>query len=256
MKRLMIILALIALLLPAAALADTGTAPLIKDDLDLLTDAEEALLYEEMLKVSPYGKPIFWTTNQSGEAAKKAEAYYRSVNGTQSGVLFMIDMNTRMVYIFSDGALFKTVTRSRALTITDNVYRYASRKDYSGCALEAFSQINALIAGQRINEPMKIASNLLLSAAAALLVTCILITRRYRMGKVDQKTGIDLPVASAVYLGGTTFAAKITEDHNRLVRQVKTDISSDSDSGGGSSGGGGGGGGGGGSSGGGGGHGF
>ena len=129
MKKLLIILALIAVLLPAAASAEPDADPLIRDDLDLLTGAEEAQLYEEMLKVSPYGRPIFWTTDRSGEAAKKAETFYRSVNGTQSGVLFMIDMNTRMVYIFSDGALFKTVTRARARTITDNVYRYASRKD-------------------------------------------------------------------------------------------------------------------------------
>ena len=253
MKRLMSVLLLLMLLTPVC-FGETDLSPVIRDDLDLITDAQEALLREEMLKVSPYGRPVFWTTDERGEAAAKAERFYRSVNGKMSGVLFMIDMKTRMLYIFSDGAVYRTVTRAQARTITDNVYRYASREDYSACALEAFRQINALLAGEKIARPMKIVSNALLSLAAALLAACLVITRRYRMGKAGQKTGLDIPVAAAVYLGGTAFTAKIVEDRSRMIRQVKTDISSDS--GGGSSGGGGGGGGGGGSSGGGGGHGF
>ncbi len=44
-----------------------------------------------------------------------------------------------------DGAVYEVVTTDYANTVADNVYRYASREDYYGCAREAFEEIHALL---------------------------------------------------------------------------------------------------------------
>lgn len=82
----------------------------------------------------------------------------------------MIDMDNRNIWIHSNGAIYRTITKSYADTITDNVYTYASAQDYYGCASEAYTQMATLLAGRRIAQPMKYISNALLALIIALLI--------------------------------------------------------------------------------------
>ena len=50
-----------------------------------------------------------------------------------------------------------------AYSITDNTYTYATNKDYYGCASYSFKQINTILSGGKIAEPMRYTSNIFIA---------------------------------------------------------------------------------------------
>ena len=146
-------------------LDDNGYQIVIDDGADIFTESEESLIYSKMIPIKKYGNVVLKTTNMNKyqSTGYYAEMYYYNKFGNQSGTIFLIDMNNRMIYIFSDGEIYKTITKSRALTITDNVYQYASKGNYYECASVAFEQIEALMENKKIEEPMKYTSNALIA---------------------------------------------------------------------------------------------
>ncbi|MBQ6173980.1 MAG: TPM domain-containing protein [Clostridia bacterium] len=260
MKRLvsaLLALLIFSLLTAPAALCEAANEPILADDAGLFTEDQEALLTEGMRTVSAFGVPMLWTTRESGSTARLAEAYYHDRIGTESGVLFVINMNERMIYLFSDGEMYRTVTPSRARTITDNVYSGASRGDYYACATEAFSQIRDLMNGNRIAEPMRIITCVILALTLATVIIYLL------AGAIHtQRTALRKGEFIGVLPRSLTPSQREYRVIPKLLAETTVSVSivrHDSDSGGGGGGGGGrsgggGGGGGGGHSGGGGGH--
>lgn len=82
-----------------------------------------------------------------------------------NGTIFVIDRCLNEIYLYSDGQAHKIITNSRARSITDNTYTYARDKDYYTCAYKVFAQIETLMQGKRIAEPMRY-------LCSALLVNC------------------------------------------------------------------------------------
>ena len=242
---------MILLFIPAVVMADeyeglNGNFKIyIEDDADLLTSDEEADLAETMKGVTAYGGAAFVTTaSNAGTTQYYAERVFREKFGRGSGVVFCVDMDNRYLYIFSDGAIYSTLTRAKANTITDNVYRYASRGDYYGCAQEAFREMNELLAGRKIAEPMKNICNAILAVLIAMLIFFIII-----------KAASSARSASVAEMVEGLSSSKVNASpaNVRFLGETRRYSPVERSSGGGSSGGGGGGGG---SSGGGGGHGF
>ena len=150
---------------------DTDYSVIIDDEADLLSEEEESLLALTMRQVTAYGHAAFKSVSSNSYSTSYfAEKYYHELFGSQSGTLFLIDMDNREIYLFSDGAIYRVVTSSYAYTITDNVYRYASSSNYYLCANEAFSQIHTLLSGHKIAQPMKYISNTLLALILAALI--------------------------------------------------------------------------------------
>ncbi|MBR3002630.1 MAG: TPM domain-containing protein [Clostridia bacterium] len=148
---------------------------IIEDDANLLTEVEESQLKAQMNELTEYGNIVFKSINDNhSTTASYASKYYHQTLGTQSGTLFLIDMDNRKIYIFSDGENYKTITSSKAETITDNIYTYATKKQYYQCAKEAFSQIYILLEGGKIAEPMKYISNGLIAIMLALFVNFVI----------------------------------------------------------------------------------
>ncbi|MBE6017768.1 MAG: TPM domain-containing protein [Lachnospiraceae bacterium] len=229
---------------------DTSYVAVIEDDAGLIIDTERVM--ESMKPITEYGNVMLKTLDENDDsAAYFAEHYLHDNFGKSSSVIFLIDMDNRKVYIFSDGAMYKTITRSKAEVITDNIYRYATKEDYDSCAVKAFEQINTLLEGHRIAEPMHIIGIAFISILLGLIICFIMI-----WSSTKRK-----PVGSRELIRGTDTSVRITEPEASFVSYSKTYSPVSSGGGGGSSGGGGGssgggGGGGGGSSGGGGGHSF
>lgn len=149
----------------------TGFQVLIEDDANLLVNEEREALLEEMKGITQYGHAIFKTVDEnSSSVGGYAERFYQSKFGRDSGTIFLIDMDNRKIWIYSDGEVYKVITKSYADTITDNVYRHASAADYYYCASKAFQQITELLSGHRIAQPMKYISNFLLSLVVGLLI--------------------------------------------------------------------------------------
>lgn len=155
---------------------ETGYRIILEDDAGLLSKEERAQLASEMQDITAYGNAAFKTVTFNGTAtADFARNYYYELFGQESGTLFLIDMDNRELYIFSNGAIQKIITTAYANTITDNVYRYASSENYYRCASEAFEQITALLSGHRIAQPMKYICNALLALILAALINYFIV---------------------------------------------------------------------------------
>ncbi len=224
---------------------NTNYTAFIDDRALLLTDEEEKKLMNDMIPLTEYGHIAFVSIDENDYSTSSyANTYYHEHFNQDSGSIFLIDMDNREIYIFSDGYNYKTITSSKAYSITDNIYTYASDEDYYTCASLAFSQMKALLSGGKILEPMRYTSNVFLALVISFFFSFIFVLSHSKIKKASDKSIIkNCDISFTI---GKTFAEK-TGSH-RVYSPP-----SDSSSGGGSSGGGGGGGG---SSGGGGGHSF
>ncbi len=135
---------ILALLWQISAVADN--LPIIKDEAELLTEEEEASLYQEMLPICQYGIPVMWTTNEDGEFRTLIPAFsQRQSLGGESWTVFMINMKTRVIAIYSNGELWKYITTDVANEITGNIYKLAGAGQYYDCASAAFAQIISVL---------------------------------------------------------------------------------------------------------------
>lgn len=168
--------------------AYNGYDVIIEDDADLLTSVEENRLYEVMEPITAYGNVAFVTIYENDRSTESfCRNYYREQFGTASGTLFVIDMDNRYIWIHSDGAIYKVITKSYADTITDNSYSYASDEEYYACAEKAFSQILARLEGHKIAQPMKYISNALLAVILGLLLNFGVVKLMSRTSKPGEK---------------------------------------------------------------------
>lgn len=208
----------------------TGYSVFIDDSADLLSKQEEAALCTDMQPITAFGNALFVSVSENPySAAVYAENYYYSQCPGESGTLFLIDMDNRVIQIYSDGSVYRVVTADYAYTITDNVYRYAGDGSYYQCASKAYGQIYALLQGQKIAQPMKYISNLFLALLLALLVNYFLVRLLSRARKPSRRKLLNhVPIR----WNGRNLRKK-------LISQKKVYISSGSGGGGHSSGGGG-----------------
>lgn len=246
-KKLIFVIALFCFLLPFKVSA-SGYKVILDDEADLFSESEEEQLKEKMQELVVYGNIMVVTiSDNSTSTSSYAEWRYHSEFGTSSGTMFIIDMDNRNIYIFSDGNNYDVINDRIATIITDNIYRYASQEKYYECMYEGLDQAGKVLSGQRISQPMKYISNfilaLILSASACFIYT----VSKFRLKKFSRGE-LETSITKS-------FNVNSVEVRKIGQHRVYSPQSSDS-GGGGSSGGGGGGGGGGGSSGGGGGHSF
>lgn len=221
---------------------DTGYEVHIDDDAGLLTDDELAKLSSQMEAITEWGNVAFVTTTYNPSSADDyARNYSYSHFGQGSSTLFLIDMDNRKVYIFSNGYIYKTITKAYANTITDNIYTYATDARYYDCASKAFSQINILLSGGRISQPMKYISNALIALVLAFIINFIVI-RIYSKKKAAKGREIINNIFSQCNLHNANC---VMTGQTRVYDPPSSSSSSDGGGGGGGSGGGGGGGGGG-----------
>lgn len=196
------ILTFLLLILPGASVyasvyenQDTNYEVIIDDQADLLTDAEEADLLEDMKPITEYGNVAFVSISDNPYHSTEtfAREFYRQYFAQNSGTVFLIDMDHRYIWIHSDGAVYKRITTSYANTITDNVYSYASDQDYYDCASNAYEQIYTLLEGGKIAQPMKYICNLLLAIILALLINFFIVmwySRSKKASTSEVLTGI------------------------------------------------------------------
>ena len=139
-----------------------------------------------------------------------------------------------MIYIVSAGDNYNIVTKRKAEIITDNIYRYASREEYYECADKAFEQIGIILDGGKIAEPMRHASNVVISIVLAFFINFFIVLGASKIKKASASEV--LKNCDIAFEAGNVSGTK-TGTHS-----VYSPVSESS--GGGSSGGGGGGGGG------------
>lgn len=167
---------------------ETGYYVLLHDDAQLLSPDQEKQLAAKMRGVTAYGNAVFKTISyNSYSASSYAEDFYYDIFGQSSGTLFLIDMDNRELYLFNSEDISYTITSSYSDTITDNVYRYASKEDYYTCASKTFEQIQTLLAGRRIAQPMKYICNALLALILAALINYFVAMRTANSAKASSR---------------------------------------------------------------------
>lgn len=171
---------------------ETNYSVIIEDDAQLLTKEEIDSLLNDMKPLTEQGNIAFKTINQnSNSTSLYASNYYYQLFGAESGTLFLIDMDNRYIYIYSDGTNYNTITQDKANIITDNVYKYASNGDYYKCASETFKQINILLNGGKIMEPMRYISNIIISFISAFVLNFLIVLFSTEIRKSKNKEIID-----------------------------------------------------------------
>ena len=229
MKKILAFLLLLALLVPGLAAAETqtrkneetGYIAVIEDGAGLLDAAEYDGLFGTMMPITEHCNVGFYTyQGQSREyVMTKAKTWANEVFKAYPGgtcTLFIIDMATRQLAVWSSSDVQKTLTQAKSYTITDNVYSYASRKEYARCAETAFNQINRVLRGEKLSGPMRIISNVLMALLAALLLAYLFISAR-----MEQEVKVSLPEITTATVGaGAVIAAKT------LTRKVRHTSSS------------------------------
>lgn len=232
------------------------TGVYIVDNEHLLSDSEVKMLTSDMGRIASHGKIIFVTTS-SKDAATTAESWYRNIAGKSSGVIFLIDMGCRQIYMFSDGAVYDKLGVYYANGITDNVYSYATNGKYYDCARTAFEQVGTVLEGDSLFIPMKYINSFFLSLSMSILLMYALAVSSRRRYSVFDDEGEDNKLLKYVERHNHVYFYNIQEVLDKVVYHISFSGGSSSDwSSSGFGGGGGFSGGGGGHSGGGGGHGF
>ena len=239
MNRILAFLLILTMLIPGFASAETmtqqngetGFMAVIEDSAGLLDAAEYDGVLATMMPITDICNAGFYT--YSGESKEyvmnKAKAWANKVF-TGTCTLFIIDMATRQLAVWSSDDILKTLTQAKGYTITDNVFSYASRGDYARCAETAFNQMYKVLKGEKVSGPMRIISNALLALLAAILLAYLFISAR-----MEQEVKVSLPeIATATVGAGAVIAAK------KLTRKVRHTSSSGGGGGGGGFGGGGG----------------
>ncbi len=219
---------------------DTGYVAAVLDWSDLLSDEEEEQLIDGMYAMTEWGNAIFCTCEsaQGSSAQDLAASIYEGMFGHgASGSIFFIDMYRRRLEIHSDGEVYETITVDYAQTITDNIYRMASEGDYYSCAAEAFRQMETLLAGGRIRQPMKHASNALLALALALFICYLYMAGSSRTASEKAQPKAD-PVFKGSISGLDVIPGRLT---SRVIQSSSSGRSGFSGGGGGGHSGGGGG---------------
>ena len=176
--------------------ADNGNMVVIDDSAELLTEGERELLLENMKAVTEYGHAAFVTINENDISAEKyARNRYYKLFGEQSGTLFLIDMDNRMIQFYSDGKSAKSINNTKSNEIADNIYKYASKEKYFECANEAFNQVLVVLQGGRLSTPMKHVTNALMAVCLGLLLNFLFVAfnrmRKVSIKKIDKEQVIE-----------------------------------------------------------------
>lgn len=239
MKKIVAFLLLLMLTVPCLAGAETktwmnettGFTAVIEDDANLIDSAEYNSVLETMQGITDYCHAGLYIYGGSSRdyVMDKAQKWG---NSTFSGdyTLFIIDMATRQLAVYSSERIYRIITQAKAYTITDNVYSYASRKQYASCAMTAFNQMHRTLKGETVSGPMRYISNALLALLGAILLAYLLISAR-----MEQEVKVSMPDIVTATVGVGAFIAG-----KRLIRKVKHESSSGHGGGGGFGGGGGG----------------
>lgn len=145
----------------------------LEDDAGLFTEIEKNKLKDQMTSLTEFGNIAVKTINENNyySTDSYADNYYHKNFNKESGTLLLIDMKYRNIYIFSDGDNYKVITKDKAYIITDNIYKYATNGNYFECAKEALIEINTLLNGGKILEPMRYISNAILSLTISAFFT-------------------------------------------------------------------------------------
>ncbi len=216
-----------------------GNLVRVDDKANLLSDDEMQDVIDEMIRISEYSDVIFLSINSNVyyDAADYISSYLSLTYAGDDVVVFLIDMDTRQIYLYAKGEPSTKISSEDCKNITDNVYRKASKEQYGDCAVNAFRQSAQLLSGKSILKPMKYIGCALLALMLSFMINYLMAVTT---STVNQQSSNAVPA-------GIFSEFDVKKGDYEVLRTMKYltpdgSGSGDGDFGGGGSGGGGGGG--------------
>ena len=207
----------------------------VYDFADLYTDDEEQKLYEQTKKfIEKYNMDFAIVTisenNKSSEVAY-ADDFYDYNDFDSDGVLFLIDMDNRQIYMSTTGYAIKMYTDARIDYLMDNVYKYMTDKEYYEGTSKYISLLSSLAEKGVPSGNESFASTgqiLLYSLIASFVITLIVMIVLVKKNKLVRKAN-----EAKAYLIDDSVKVDVVEE--RLVSTHTTKTKIETSSGGGSS---------------------
>ncbi len=213
----------------------TGYRFILDDEADFIDDDMEDALLSKMKETTAYCNVAVVTTTYHAYSSTEryAVATFESYFGQgANGVIFVIDRDLNEIYLAAEGKTQRIISNSKCDTICDNTYVYATSShdyDYYTCCFETIDQVNTVLSGGRISQPMKYISNIFIALAIGMIL-CFLYALKVSRGKKAS----DREIMNAAYT-----KVDVQNPYVQFTHETKT-YSPQSSGGGGSHGGGGG----------------
>lgn len=135
---------------------------------------DEPGILDKMEYVTEYTNILVYTTNDNPKTAHSLARSLAEDNfGSGNGVVFLIDMDNRYIYIYAHNDACDAITKNIADTISDNIYQYASKSRYDQCVKEGVNQIYMRFSGKHIPEPMRYIGNAFLAVMIGVGLTAV-----------------------------------------------------------------------------------
>ncbi|MBR1628808.1 MAG: TPM domain-containing protein [Lachnospiraceae bacterium] len=212
----------------------SGKILIVQDEEDLFSDNEVRQFIESAADVMRFANVCILTCRQPNYEGYVGQMNDRLFGDGTDSTTFMINMDPRVIYIYSEGQTKRILTAAKARSITDNIYRHASMGAYYECTAKALMQEARLLNGKGIWEPMKYIGDFFLAFTIAILFVFTLTFVLMPQGKRKAVASISEAALAAM------LSAMVLEQtyHNRVYDPPSSDDSSSSGGGGGGGGGG------------------
>ena len=206
----------------------------IYDYANLITKDEEEALYNKVQEfINKYDMDMAIVTinsNPKSSSMAYADDFYDYNNfgkGTnKTGLLFLIDMQNRNMWISTTGDAINIYTDSRINTILDYTYDKISNEDYNGCAEQFIDKASyfankGLTGGSKVvTVPKMICNSLIFAGLVTIVFICIgLATHRKPKKKKEASNYITQPLK---------LSNKLDTFLDKHVSKVKIETSSSS----------------------------
>ena len=206
----------------------------IYDYANLITDEEEIELYNKVQEfINKYNMDMVIVTinsNPKSSSMAYADDFYDYNNfgkgANKSGLLFLIDMQNRNMWISTTGDAINIYTDSRINTILDYTYDKISNEDYNGCAEQFIDKASyfankGLTGGSKVvTVPKMICNSLIFAGLVTIVFICIgLATHRKPKKKKEASNYITQPLK---------LSNKLDTFLDKHVSKVKIETSSSS----------------------------
>lgn len=147
-----IIVLLVSILVPSAALAAGQN---VYDNAELFTPDELAQLQETIdAHIETYGSDlaIVTITDDQGKTSRAyADDFYDQNGFGEDGMLFLINMDSRELYISTSGRMIDILNDDRINDLLDLQYEYASNSDYFSAMQHSIEQAESYMAAGTVS---------------------------------------------------------------------------------------------------------
>lgn len=217
---------------PESSGGDAAIKPYIQDDEDLLSDTSEAELYQEMLPLCQYGKPMFWSTDakSSPEASAEWEFYRQHLEPGESGILLVINRNTRsssQLTICAEGEMYQRISQPKWQSLLSRASSVMKSSGAYTCAVNVFQNTLNLFVYDSMQKPLYLLNRIVL-AALLVLAGFFWYLRTAHMTNVQE--GDKHPdVFSPAPVSKNGISVVTSGEKRILIRQNKTDVTMETD---------------------------